>query len=44
MGIGTLAHTLHKLLQHKPGIDISLEQLSDETVDETIQYVRNLLP
>ncbi|MBD0379000.1 sugar phosphate isomerase/epimerase family protein [Paenibacillus sedimenti] len=35
---------LHKLHKHKPGIDISLEQLADETIDETIQYVRSLLP
>ncbi|NEW05112.1 sugar phosphate isomerase/epimerase [Paenibacillus sp. SYP-B3998] len=43
-GVFQTASFLHKLHQHKPGIDISLEQLTDETVNETIQYVRNLLP
>lgn len=34
---------LEKLHRVKPGIDISLEQLADDTIDETIQYVRSLL-
>lgn len=34
---------LEKLHQVKPGIDISLEQLADDTIDETVQYVRSLL-
>lgn len=34
---------LEKLHRVKPGIDISLEQLSDDTIDETVQYVRSLL-
>ncbi|MFC5450333.1 sugar phosphate isomerase/epimerase family protein [Paenibacillus aestuarii] len=35
---------LRKLKQHKPGIDVSLEQLADDTIESTIQYVRQLLP
>ncbi|SDM85997.1 Sugar phosphate isomerase/epimerase [Paenibacillus sp. yr247] len=34
---------LEKLHRVKPGIDISLEQLADDTIDETVQYVRSLL-
>ncbi|MDD9268783.1 sugar phosphate isomerase/epimerase family protein [Paenibacillus sp. GCM10023248] len=34
---------LQKLHQAKPGVDISLEQLTDETINETLHYVRNLL-
>ncbi|MDF2648908.1 MAG: sugar phosphate isomerase/epimerase [Paenibacillus sp.] len=34
---------LEKMHRVKPGIDISLEQLADDTIDETIQYVRSLL-
>lgn len=34
---------MEKLHRVKPGIDISLEQLTDDTIDETIQYIRSLL-
>lgn len=34
---------LQKLHQAKPGIDISLEQLTDETISETFHYVRSLM-
>lgn len=34
---------LEKLHRVKPGIDISLEQLTDDTIEETVQYVRSLL-
>ncbi len=34
---------LEKLHRVKPGIDISLEQLTDDTIEETFQYVRSLL-
>lgn len=34
---------LEKLHRAKPGIDISLEQLADDTIDETFAYVRSLM-
>ncbi|KQX48201.1 MULTISPECIES: sugar phosphate isomerase/epimerase family protein [unclassified Paenibacillus] len=36
----TFLEMLHRV---KPGIDISLEQLADDTLDETFQYVRSLM-
>ncbi|MFD0692924.1 sugar phosphate isomerase/epimerase family protein [Paenibacillus sp. GCM10027628] len=43
-GIFQTKSFLDKLHQHKPGIDISLEMLADDTIDMTVQYVRGLLP
>jgi len=43
-GIFQTKSFLDKLHQHKPGIDISLEMLADDTIDMTVQYVRSLLP
>ncbi|MBP1961564.1 sugar phosphate isomerase/epimerase family protein [Paenibacillus aceris] len=42
-GIFQTQSFLEKLHRVKPGIDISLEQLSDETINETFHYVRNLM-
>ncbi|NRF95021.1 sugar phosphate isomerase/epimerase [Paenibacillus frigoriresistens] len=42
-GIFQTKSFLDKLHRVKPGIDISLEQLTDDTIDETVQYVRSLL-
>ncbi|MDQ0877071.1 sugar phosphate isomerase/epimerase [Paenibacillus sp. V4I3] len=42
-GIFQTKSFLEKLYLAKPGIDISLEQLADDTLDETFQYVRSLM-
>lgn len=42
-GIFQTQSFLEKLNRVKPGIDISLEQLSDETINDTFHYVRNLM-
>jgi sugar phosphate isomerase/epimerase len=42
-GIFQTKSFLEKLHRVKPGMDISLEQLADDTLDETFQYVRSLM-
>ncbi|TXK70073.1 sugar phosphate isomerase/epimerase [Paenibacillus sp. N3.4] len=42
-GIFQTKSFLEKLHHYKPGIDISLEQLADDTIEEALQYVRTLL-
>ncbi|NOV04518.1 sugar phosphate isomerase/epimerase family protein [Paenibacillus planticolens] len=42
-GIFQTQSFLEQLHRVKPGIDISLEQLSHETIDSTVQYVRSLI-
>ncbi|WNR46311.1 sugar phosphate isomerase/epimerase family protein [Paenibacillus roseipurpureus] len=42
-GIFETTSFLSKLHKAKPGIDISLECLEDQTIEETFRYVRNLL-
>ncbi|WP_229757410.1 sugar phosphate isomerase/epimerase family protein [Paenibacillus marchantiophytorum] len=42
-GIFQTKSFLDKLHQAKPGVDISLEMVSDDNLDTTIQYVRGLL-
>ncbi|MNR26735.1 hypothetical protein D3C85_1439700 [compost metagenome] len=42
-GIFETSAFLAKLHAHKPGVDISLERLENDTIEETFAYVRGLL-
>ncbi|MBA2938277.1 sugar phosphate isomerase/epimerase [Paenibacillus sp. CGMCC 1.16610] len=43
-GIFQTKSFLEKLHRVKPGVDISLEQLTDETMNDAFHYVRSLMP